>query len=145
MPWSEVASGLVGAVAALAANGLRRRWQETQTAKGLAVAIWEELQAVEFQADSQGNLRFAGFSSQVFDTLFADIAHHFPEDLARQVMRYHWRMKFLVERRATQSSLSANWFQLAREAQDQHQELTENLERFQDTSRWRLFLNRSSY
>lgn len=141
MPWSEVVSGLTGAFAALTGRALIVRWRQTSEAQGLAIALWEELQAVDFSDPGPG-LVFAGFSSQVFDTLFADIAHLFPETLARAVMRYHWRMKYLEE---TKDSRWRGWHEMAEEACDQHKSLSDDLEAYGGASRLGLFLNRSWY
>lgn len=141
MPWSEVLSGLTGAFAALAGRALIVRWRQTSEAQGLAIALWEELQAVEF-SDLGTGMVFAGFSSQVFDTLFADIAHLFPEGLARDVMRYHWRMKYLEE---TKESPWRGWHEMAEEARNQHEALSADLDAYGEAIRLGLFVNRNWY
>ncbi|MDP3910138.1 MAG: hypothetical protein Q8Q14_07080 [Gemmatimonadales bacterium] len=44
-----------------------------------------------------GSPNFAGFSAQTFDSLFREMAESLPETVARDLMRYHWRMKYLEE------------------------------------------------
>lgn len=93
---AAVLGGVGGSLLTLTDRAVRTRWRDVQTAQALAVALWEELQAVEFSIRG-GDVVFAGFGSQVFDSLFSDIAHSFPEGLSRKVMRYHWRMKYLQQ------------------------------------------------
>ena len=38
----------------------------------------------------------AGFSTQTFDTLFIQMAQSMPNSLVQDLMRYHWRMKYLM-------------------------------------------------
>ena len=102
MELEQIATGFVGAVVALLLQGAWHRWRDAKTAKALATALWEELSAVAFNSVSGSPLvvEIAGFSSQTFDTLFPLIAQTLPEDLSRDLMRYHWRMKFLVKKAA---------------------------------------------
>lgn len=91
---SDLAMAFVGAVIALVGQGVFERWKTVRLGRSLAGALWEELSATEF-AEHGGQLTYGGFSTQVFDTLFADISHSLPESLKRAVLRYHWKMKFV--------------------------------------------------
>lgn len=86
----ELLAGLIGAVVALLGQGIHKRWRDAIAARAVAIALWEELAAVQF-----GSSWFEGFSSDTFDMLFREVAHVLPEDLFRAVVRYHWKMKFL--------------------------------------------------
>ena len=100
-PMSDVVVGaVVGAVAALMSQALWQKVQSAHTARSLAAAFWEELSAIEFVDSPTTGLFWAGFSSQVFDTMFREIADTLPSDLSTRLMRYHWRMKVLVEQNA---------------------------------------------
>ena len=90
-----VFSAVIGAALALLGQAFSHEVKRARTARRLCVALWEELSAVYFYTGEIPN--FAGFSSQVFDSLFRDLADALPESLARDVMRYHWRMKYLEE------------------------------------------------
>ncbi len=94
--FKQVVSAFIGAILALAAQWIVRRAVRARTAKRLALAFWEELSAVHFYGP-ENKPNFAGFSSQTFDTLFQEMASTLPESLARDLMRYHWRMKYLEE------------------------------------------------
>ncbi len=94
LSWQSLATAFFGGAIALAGQTLFLRHASAKTAQRLAAAFWEELSAAYFYND--GSYRgFTGFSSQVFDSLFKETAEAFPDSLARDVMRYHWRMKFL--------------------------------------------------
>ena len=95
----QVVSALLGAAIALLGQSVVRRAAAARTGKRLAVAFWEELSAVNFYGSGAGAAapNFAGFSSQTFDTLFREMAQVLPEHLSRDLMRYHWRMKYLEE------------------------------------------------
>jgi len=96
-PWlSGVGAAFAGAALALLFGAVRGRWANGATARRLALALFEELSAVGF-APGPPTPMFAGFSSQVFDSLFADLARCLPEDLFRAIVRYHWKMKFILE------------------------------------------------
>lgn len=140
---NQIIAGLVGALAALALRGVRQRWREAAQSQALARALWEELSAVGFGSGSDDVLSFAGFSSQVFDTMFADIAHLFPEALARRVMRYHWRMKYLDEVRDERGIRSQAWQDMAREAREQWETLRPALDEYAGRGRIQLFFWRS--
>ena len=75
---------------------MRERWRRARLAKQLAVAFEEELRAVAFYYAPTHSPTVGGFSSQTFDTLFAAMAEAMPDTLARGLMRYHWRMKYLA-------------------------------------------------
>jgi hypothetical protein len=92
----QVTAALFGAIMALGGQALARRLLTARTAKRLCMAFWEELQAVNFY-EGGGVPNFAGFSSQTFDSLFQELAHSLPETLTRDLMRYHWRMKYMEE------------------------------------------------
>ena len=93
----QLVSAFIGAALALVGQWLIRKAAKAWTAKRLSLAFWEELSAVGFYGPPQHAPNFGGFSSQTFDTLFRELAESLPETLARDVMRYHWRMKFLEE------------------------------------------------
>lgn len=92
----QLVAALLGAMLALAGQWLVRRGAKAGAARRLAVAFWEELNAVNFYGPAN-QPNFAGFSSQTFDSLFRDMAEVLPDSLARDLMRYHWRMKYLQE------------------------------------------------
>ena len=94
----QLVSAFIGAALALVGQWLVRKAAKAWTAKRLALAFWEELKAVNFYGSAQ-HIDFGGFSSQTFDTLFRELAESLPETLARDIMRYHWRMKYLEESR----------------------------------------------
>lgn len=89
-------AAFLGAVLAFLSRGVYDRWVNGATTRRLALALFEELSAVEF-APGPPAPHFAGFSSQVFDSLFAELSRYFPEGLFRAVVRYHWKMKFIEE------------------------------------------------
>ena len=91
----QVVSALLGAIVALLGQSVAARAQRSRAAKRLAQASWEELSAAHFYGP-EDKPTFAGFSSQTFDTLFRELAE-LPETLARDLMRYHWRMKYMEE------------------------------------------------
>lgn len=80
-----VRSGLTGTLSAIGSRVIR-----VHTSQALAQAFFEELSAVEF-----GDIGFAGFTSQVFDSQF-DKLFTLPATLRQALMRYHWRMKYLA-------------------------------------------------
>jgi hypothetical protein len=92
----QVVSALIGAVLALLGQALVRKGARARTARKLCIAFGEELEAVNFYGPPDMP-NFAGFSSQTFDSLFKEIAESLPESLARALMRYHWRMKYMEE------------------------------------------------
>jgi hypothetical protein len=112
-----------------------RRIVKARTAQRLAVAFWEELSAVHFSPPTEA-ISFAGFSSQTFDTLFKDFAETLPETLGRDLMRYHWRMKWLEEIR---SDLRGN-AEFLREAQTQNADLRYRLAKYGRRSLFSVFL-----
>jgi hypothetical protein len=95
----QLVAALVGAILALSGQSLLHRGTRAHGARRLAVAFWEELSAVYFYGSDtrDGSPNFAGFSSQTFDSLFRDVAESLPQSLTRDLMRYHWRMKYLEE------------------------------------------------
>ena len=152
-----IASAFVGAAIALLLEWLlKHRASQGWTAKRLALAYREELAAVAFNAqrktwdpentemgDGDGFVRhpeIAGFSSQTFDTLFREFAESFPEGLARDLMRYHWKTKFLVEeqdRHYTNLAAHRDSFDEAERARSQ---LLKRLERYAELGIGRLML-----
>lgn len=148
----RIATALAGAALAFLGRGLYDRWANAATARGLAVALWEELSATEFK--EQGTfLLFGGFSSQVFDTLFAALAGSLPEDLFRDVARYHWKMKFIAAqvdeaREIVSGGGAAVWANVqahVKAAQQQWKGLVPRLDRYAKRSRPRLFLTRKEH
>ncbi len=147
-----VGSALLGALLAFLGRGLYDRWANAATARGLAVALWEELSATEFK--EQGTfLLFGGFTSQVFDTLFAALAGCFPDGLFRDVARNHWKMKFITAqvneaREITNGSGAAVWANVqahVNAAQGQWKALLPRLDTYAKRSRPRLFLTRREH
>jgi hypothetical protein len=100
-----IISAFLGAALALAGQWLVARGRRAATARSLSIAFWEELSAAEFASHGATNddppqpqyFTIGGFSSQTFDSLFHEMATSLPDSLARELMRYHWRVKFLVE------------------------------------------------
>jgi len=94
-----VVAALIGGIVALLGQSLTRRASRIRQARRLAVASWEELSATHFYGSEEGDAapNFAGFSSQTFDALFREVAESMPRTLTRDLMRYHWRMKYLKE------------------------------------------------
>ena len=74
---------------------------------------------------------FAGFSSQTFDSLFRDMADALPDSLVRDLMRYHWRMKYLEEMKPVSipSSGGVNP-QFWEEAKDLREQLLQRLDSY---------------
>jgi hypothetical protein len=99
----QIVSAFVGAGIALGVQWIVARARRAATARSLAIAFWEELSAAQFASngvDNKGRPQFftiGGFSSQTFDSLFREMAQSLPDSLARDLMRYHWRVKFLLE------------------------------------------------
>jgi hypothetical protein len=81
---------LFGAVLAIASQLVYERFRDAQRAKAVANAIEAELHGASF-----GDTSFGGFSAHAFEGLFGDIAALLPKELAREVIGYHLRMKFL--------------------------------------------------
>jgi hypothetical protein len=126
----QVVAALLGAILALLGQWVVRRGARASTARRLAVAFWEELSAANFYGPAT-NPNFAGFSSQTFDSLFRDMADALPGSLVRDLMRYHWRMKYLEETK----SISIPSFggvnpQFWREASDLRDQLLHRLDRY---------------
>ena len=100
-----IVAAFIGAALALTAQWLFRRQQRAATGRTLSAAFLEELGAVEFMehpATERGiaqDIEICGFSSQTFDTLFRDLADALPYSLARDLMRYHWRVKHWIHKR----------------------------------------------
>jgi len=78
---------LLGAALAIGGEILMERWRDTRRRRVLALALEEELRAVYF--DDHG---FGGYTAQTFDEFFPEIAALLPPNLAREVIRYHFRM-----------------------------------------------------
>jgi hypothetical protein len=117
---SDLVSAFIGAALALVGQWLIQKAAKAWKAKRLSLAFWEELSAVNFYGPPQHAPNFAGFSSQTFDSLFSELAESLPETLARDVMRYHWRMKFLDE---TKSGGGTPHLQFWNEAKSLHEVL----------------------
>jgi len=123
----QLLSAFIGAVFALVGQWLIRRAGKAWTAKRLAVAFWEELTAVSFYGPPQYGPNFGGFSSQTFDTLFRELAESLPETLARALMQYHWRMKYLNEQKSDGTALNQTFWD---EAKELHSRLRNRLDHF---------------
>jgi hypothetical protein len=123
----QLVSAFIGATLALAGQWLVRRAAKAWTAKRLTIAYWEELSAVQFYGPPRHALNFGGFSSQTFDTLFRDLAESLPESLARDIMRYHWRMKYLTDQRKVDGTPNQRF---AEAAQELHGRLKERLSQY---------------
>lgn len=126
-------SAFGGAALALIAQAVWLRAQRVATARTLAVAFWEELSAVQFSTAPvlQGSVpQIGGFSSQTFDTLFGELARTLPRALARDLMRYHWRMKLLKAQQAASPVLLAHNVKFYQEAQSAHADLLARLDRY---------------
>ena len=92
-------------IAVLADRYIAARLHGAYTIRRLARSFIEELCAVEFTTDpANPPPRFAGFSSQTFDSFFAQLAQWMPDRYLVPLMRYHWRMKFLddIRRRSAE-------------------------------------------
>ncbi len=105
----QVVSALIGALIALALQWVTGRWTRALTGKRLSVAFWEELSAVNFYGTEENDPTFAGFTSQTFDTLFREMAVSMPVDLSRALMQYHWRMKWLEEKKLPPGVPGKSW------------------------------------
>jgi len=68
------------------------RSRDSHRSKRGADVVEAELHGTHFSPVS-----FGGFSAHAFDELFAEIADLLPRDLAREVIGYHLRMKYLEE------------------------------------------------
>lgn len=136
----QLLSALIGALLALMGRALWERWRKAWIAKRLAVAFWEEMKGVEFGRDAQGP-QFAGFSSQTFDTLFSELAESLPDALARSLMQYHWRMKFLEQ--VQHHGRLYEFSKFVNEAETTWKELLGRLDRYGARSVTRLMLNRA--
>jgi hypothetical protein len=78
---------------------------------------------------------FAGFSTQTFDTLFREVAEALPESLARDLMRYHWRMKYLEEAKSITIPSTGGVHPIFwSESKDLHDRLLQRLDRY--SKRW---------
>ena len=86
---------LLGAFVALGGQFIFERWKAGRRRKVLLLALEEELRAVAFNPEHRS---FGGFTSQTFDELFADVALLLPPEPARNIIRYHLRMKHLQTR-----------------------------------------------
>lgn len=134
----QVVAALLGALLALLGQWVVRRATRVSTARRLAAAFWEELGAVNFYG-STPKPNFAGFSSQTFDSLFREVAETLPESLARDLMRYHWRMKYLEEMKPVSIPIAGGVNpQICQEAKDLRDQLLPRLDRY--TNRCFLFL-----
>ena len=106
-----ILAAVIGGIIALLLDWLvKHRVTQAWKARRLAHAFYEELGATSFNqvlldgtvperpepAAHVRELEILGFTSQTFDTLFGDFAQALPETLVRDLMRYHWNMKFLV-------------------------------------------------
>src|SRR5437867_3381501 len=97
---SHLVSGALGGIVGQIGHSLLIRWRAAGSARRLCTAFWEELSAVVFgklPASQGGGPLIGGFSSQTFDTMYADVVRSLPDSLARDLMRYHWRMKYLLD------------------------------------------------
>ena len=88
-PFSEMLLVLLGAVTAIGGQFVFDHQRVAHRRKEIALAIEEELRGTVF--DPQG---FGGFSDQAFDTFLADIPI-LPDETARKILRYYFRMKHL--------------------------------------------------
>ena len=132
----HVVSALIGGGVALGGQAVTRRFQDARTARRLSMAFWEELNAVHFYGP-EDDPNFAGFSSQTFDTLFREVADTLPESLARDLMRYHWRMKYMEDfKKVKGGGVNAQFW---REAQQLHDRLIHRLEHHRKRSLLGLF------
>lgn len=140
-----ILSGFVGAALALLSQFAIRRWRSATTARAIAVALWEELSAIEILSRTPDGARFDGFTSQTFDTLFSEMALTFPESLFRAVVRYHWKMGLAVKA-ATDDfgrvNTRARPSLAAKEAMDQRDDLLPRLEAYAVLPPRRLFFRR---
>jgi len=106
--WKLLLSALGGALASLAIQGVWKLRQDAITAKHLCVAFREELLATSFYVSRSVNRPgrcMGGFSSQTFDSVFAEALRALPISLSRHLMNYHWRAKYLWEQQAQLPSL----------------------------------------
>lgn len=128
--FKQVVAGLIGAVLALAAQWLLREATKARTAKRLSTALWEELSATQFYGPAP-RANFAGFSSQTFDGLFREVAEALPESLSRDLMRYHWRMKYMESMKSVTIPSSGGVHpEMWSEAKNLHSRLLSRLEHY---------------
>ena len=91
-------SAFGGACLALFGQWLGNRYDEKALGQRLVTAFWEELSATNFYTSNSVNYpgpAIGGYSSQTFDTLYAEMVRSLPATVARDLMRYHLRMKYL--------------------------------------------------
>ena len=93
--WRDLLLAVLGGLVALFGQSFLEKRKEARRRDVLQMALREELRAVAFTAPAQ---TFAGFTSQTFDELFADIGLLLPLGMAQTVIRYHLRMKHLESR-----------------------------------------------
>jgi hypothetical protein len=104
------------------------------------VAFWEELSAVNFYGPSN-QPNFAGFSAQTFDSLFAEMAQVLPDSILRDLMRYHWRMKYMDEMKPISMASSGGVNpQFWTEAQELRNRLLQRLDHYGKRSSFSVFL-----
>jgi len=131
----QVVSALIGAVIALSGQYVVHRFGRARTGRRLALAFWEELSAVNFYGGPSSPPNFAGFSAQTFDSLFREVAETLPESLARDLMRYHWRMKYLEEAKTVTIPSSGGVHpKFWAESKDLHDRLLPRLDRYSQRS-----------
>ena len=144
---TELLAALAGAAGAALLAFIGFRIQRIQTGQAVAQAFFEELSAIAFYEAS-----FAGFSSQVFDSQF-DKLFGLPAKLRRDLMRYHWRMKYLAELQASNISgvsmtveeagkaIERMWTmtEFIAEVEASHKELLARLQRYYSRSPLALF------
>lgn len=92
----QMVAALLGGIIALAGRAATVRAVHAKTAQRLCMAFYEELNATRFYG-SQDSPNFAGFSAQTFDSLFQEMSQCLPRALVRDLMKYHWRMKYMEE------------------------------------------------
>ena len=109
-------------------------------AQRLCTAFWEELSAVNFYR-ALGGWKFAGFSSQTFDSLFREMSETIPNSLAKILMRYHWKMKYLEAIKVSTSSIQGFSQQDWENARDLRDRLLARLKHYKSRSLRDVFNN----
>lgn len=90
--WTAPLLIVLGAALSLGGQVLYHRASIARRRQVIAVALEEEIRGVAFSGNS-----FGGFSSLAFDQVLSEAADVLPPDVARTVLRYYFRMKYLQD------------------------------------------------
>ena len=82
---------LLGGVLTVGGTFLFERWKLKARRREIAIALQEEIRSVDFDA---ANVAWEGFSDVAFEALLSDVPV-LPEDTARHVYRFYFRVQHL--------------------------------------------------